>query len=200
MHFKSRNGIHTEELPTTFFLTPIISFNRRSFPVFSLHTTACWTWGTCHTFCLSPRFIFGLSRLKLDINNKDTCIKIIISKISNKHWGLENNFRNLSKLFLSINYPFYRNHFAMEFSTVQMLNTLGCFICCWHGNKSITSGSRTFSICYHFSTNNLTNKYRHQIRILLFQNLSNITRLFFQMVNLVFWRTKSFLTLQTSSL
>lgn len=97
MHCKFRNGIHTEEL-TIFFLTPIISFNRRSFPVFSLNTTACWTWGTCHTLCLSPRFIFGLSRLKFDINNND--IKIIIFKKFKLALAIRKQFQESFKSFI----------------------------------------------------------------------------------------------------
>lgn len=77
MYCKFRNGIYIEELIIFFFIF-IISFNRRSFFVFSFNITVCWIWGICYIFCLSFRFIFGLLRLKFDINNND--IKIIIFK------------------------------------------------------------------------------------------------------------------------
>lgn len=52
-------------------------------------------------------------------------------------------------------YPFNRDHFAMQFCAMKVLNTLSGFICRGHGYKTIAAPAWAASICHHFGTNNL---------------------------------------------
>ena len=52
-------------------------------------------------------------------------------------------------------YPFNRDHFAMQFCAMKVLNALSGFICRGHGYETIAAPAWAASICHHFGTNNL---------------------------------------------
>lgn len=55
-------------------------------------------------------------------------------------------------------YLFHRNHFTMQLCSVEVINTLGGLLRCWHCHKAIAASPRTASICHHFCTNHLWEK------------------------------------------
>lgn len=57
-------------------------------------------------------------------------------------------------------HPLHRDHPAMQLGPVKVADTLGCFLCGWHGDKPVAASPGTFGIGHHLSSDNLQDIYK----------------------------------------
>lgn len=60
-------------------------------------------------------------------------------------------------------HPLNRDHLAMQFSPVQVADTLGGLVCGRHGDEAVAAGARTLSVGHHLSANNLQDREMNEV-------------------------------------